>query len=273
MFQPLRVLPVLIVLASLFLVAKSVGLGIAIEAALTEDPEQLAFAPPLETAAGADGGAAAMLRLPPTPEALIEASAGDAQSDAMAEDEAGTSPESMTAPEAASDGEADAAIDAMASDSPDGDAAMPVEPEVRDPFDISDEELELLQRLVERREALQKRADNLDQREALLAATEARISDKMNELKALQALIESLLVQHDEQEEARLGSLVKIYEAMKPKDAARIFEELDMVVLLEVIGRMKERKSAPILAKMNPNRAKAVTLELAQRRELPVAKN
>jgi len=57
---------------------------------------------------------------------------------------------------------------------------------------------------------------------------------------------------------------------MKPKDAARIFEELDMAVLLDVIERMKERKSAPILAKMNPVRAKAITLELAQRRELPI---
>ena len=57
---------------------------------------------------------------------------------------------------------------------------------------------------------------------------------------------------------------------MKPKDAARIFEELDMEVLLEVIERMKERKTAPILAQMNPQRAKTVTLELAQRRELPL---
>jgi len=57
---------------------------------------------------------------------------------------------------------------------------------------------------------------------------------------------------------------------MKPKDAARIFEELDMEVLLEVVERMKERKTAPILAQMNPQRAKTVTLELAQRRELPV---
>ena len=59
---------------------------------------------------------------------------------------------------------------------------------------------------------------------------------------------------------------MKIYENMKPKDAARIFEELDMAVLLDVIERMKERKTAPILAQMNPKRAKAITLELAKRR-------
>jgi len=101
-------------------------------------------------------------------------------------------------------------------------------------------------------------------------AAEQRIDQKITELEQLQATIEDLLVQHDEQDEAQMQSLVKIYESMKPKDAARIFEELDMEVLLEVVERMKERKTAPILAQMNPERAKEVTLELAQRRELPL---
>ena len=60
---------------------------------------------------------------------------------------------------------------------------------------------------------------------------------------------------------------------MKPKDAARIFDELDMVVLLPVVERMKERVTAPILAKMNAAKARAITEELASRRDLPLAKN
>ncbi len=127
--------------------------------------------------------------------------------------------------------------------------------------------------MVARREELERRAQEMDRQAAVLEAAEGRIEEKIRELEALQAIIEGLLVKHDEQEEAQLRSLVKIYESMKPKEAARIFEELDMVVLLDVIGRMKERKSAPILAKMNPAKAKAVTLELAQRRELPIARN
>lgn len=63
---------------------------------------------------------------------------------------------------------------------------------------------------------------------------------------------------------------MKIYEAMKPKEAARIFEKLDMPVLLDVVERMKERKASAVLAKMDPTKAKSVTLELAQRRDLPV---
>ncbi len=138
-----------------------------------------------------------------------------------------------------------------------------------DPFNLTDEEIDLLQKLAERRSELESRAAELEQRRTLLEAAERRIDEKIGELEAIRKNIEGLLVRHDEQEEAQLNSLVKIYESMKPKDAARIFEELDMVVLLDVIERMKERKTAPILAKMNPRRAKAITLELAQRRGLP----
>ncbi len=141
-----------------------------------------------------------------------------------------------------------------------------------DPFSMTDEEIELLQSLSARREQLETRERDVEQRETLLLAAERRIDEKIAELGKLQNTIEGLIVKHDEQSEKQMLSLVKIYESMKPKDAARIFEELDMIVLLEVVERMKERKTAPILASMNPKRAKAITLELAQRRELPLSK-
>jgi flagellar motility protein MotE (MotC chaperone) len=172
----------------------------------------------------------------------------------------------------------DAAEDPMAGETPVGEAEVPEGPIPKsqytdlstDIFDMTDEEIELLQSLAKRREELEQRARDIDEREVLLKAAEQRIDQKITELEQLQAMIEDLLVQHDEQDEAQMQSLVKIYESMKPKDAARIFEELDMEVLLEVVERMKERKTAPILAQMNPERAKAVTLELAQRRDLPI---
>ena len=142
-----------------------------------------------------------------------------------------------------------------------------------DPLDMSDEEIALLKKLTERREKLELRAREIDERQALLQAAERRIDEKIGDLRDLQSLIDGLLIKHDEQEEAQLRSLVKIYESMKPKEAARIFDELDMVVLLEVIDRMSERRASPILAKMNPARAKQITIELAQRRDLPIPRS
>ncbi len=145
-----------------------------------------------------------------------------------------------------------------------------LEPEVHDPFDYTDEEVDVLQQLAKRREELDLRARQLDEREALIQAAEQRMEQKMAELKALQATVEDLLKARSEQEEAELKSLVKMYENMKPKAAAKVFEEMDMDVLLDVVERMNERKVAPILALVTPSRAKDITFELAHRRQLPM---
>ena len=135
--------------------------------------------------------------------------------------------------------------------------------------DLSDSEIEVLQRLVERRDALDKRDKELDLRDNLLRATESRIDEKISKLKEIEATIQDLLKAYDEQELKKLKSLVAIYEKMKPKDAARIFNSLDMDVLLDVTGLMKESKLAAILGKMEGERAKKLTVELATRKQLP----
>ena len=131
-----------------------------------------------------------------------------------------------------------------------------------DPFSMTDEEIDLLQALAERRRELDLRARQLEQREILLRAVEQRIEEKAGGLRVL-------LKQQEEQTDDQYKSLVKIYESMKPKDAARIFEEMDLAVLMPVVERMKERKTAPILAKMNPVKATAIITQLAQRRKAP----
>ena len=128
---------------------------------------------------------------------------------------------------------------------------------------------EVFQRLTERREELDRRTRELDQRDALLTAAQQRIDQKVTELTELRTNIEGLLRQVDEKQTAQLESLVKIYETMKPKDAARIFEALEMPVLLDVVERMREGKSAPVLAAMDPLKAKEVTASLVERRALP----
>ncbi len=138
-----------------------------------------------------------------------------------------------------------------------------------DPTFYTQAEVDLLQKLAERREEIEARARELDVRENLLKAAEGRIDKKVQSLKALQRTIEDKLVKYDEEQDAKLNNLVKIYENMKPKDAGRIFEELEMDVLLEVAEKMNKRRLAPILAKMAPKKARDVTEELFRLRSLP----
>lgn len=123
--------------------------------------------------------------------------------------------------------------------------------------------------LTKRREDLEKREKALTTREALLEAAEREFDQKLRELSAVRSQIESLMVQQTEEEKARTASLVKIYEGMKAKDAARIFNTLETDVLLRVLTSMSERKSSPIIAEMDPERARNITILMAQQTALP----
>jgi flagellar motility protein MotE (MotC chaperone) len=143
----------------------------------------------------------------------------------------------------------------------------------RDPSQFSPQEVQLLQSLAQRRDELDKRASEIDQRDALLQAAEQRINEKIAKLSTMEKTIDAAFKKQDQLDDTKLKSLVKIYETMKPKEAARIFEQLDLPVLLDVMERMKESKTAPVLASMDPMKAKAVTLALAARHPSPEMKN
>jgi flagellar motility protein MotE (MotC chaperone) len=128
-------------------------------------------------------------------------------------------------------------------------------------------ELEMLEDLVKRREEIDRREAELEQREAILQAAERRIQQQVDELKGLQSAVQSAIAKYDDQEQARRQSLVRMFQNMKPTEAARIFEQMELPVLLELVEAMNERRAAPILAQMNPIRAQQVTAELARRRQ------
>ncbi len=129
-------------------------------------------------------------------------------------------------------------------------------------------ELDLLQNLAQRRDALDVREKELVVKEKTLEATEQRITSRIDEMKKLQVEVKGLIETYKKHQDSDVKSLVKIYENMKPVDAAVIFNELDMTILLSVIDAMSERKVAPVLAAMDPKRAKDVTEELAELRKV-----
>jgi flagellar motility protein MotE (MotC chaperone) len=135
--------------------------------------------------------------------------------------------------------------------------------------EYSEVKMELFSDLSKRRKDIEAREKELVMREALLKAAQAELEQKTNELNTIKTDIENLLKQQTEQEDKRIASLVKIYEGMKAKDAAEIFNDLDMDVLLQVLGKMSERKSAPIIAAMNADKARDVTILLAEKNKLP----
>jgi flagellar motility protein MotE (MotC chaperone) len=137
-----------------------------------------------------------------------------------------------------------------------------------DPASLTASEIDLLHQLAARRAALDRRERQIDQRAVLVEGAAADLEQQIARLSALRDEIAAAVAAHDAAEDAKLASLVKIYETMKPKAAAEIFDRLEMPVLIEVVERMREVKAADVLARMNPDKAKQVTGELARRSEL-----
>lgn len=127
------------------------------------------------------------------------------------------------------------------------------------PGDPSPAQRALLERLQQRREELDIKARDLELRENLMKEAEQRLEAKLNELKMLEASGNDKPVDND-----RMKSLVVMYEGMKPKDAARIFDKLDMKVLVEVARAMKPAKLSDVLAVMAVEPAQRLTIELAR---------
>ncbi|HEX3573918.1 MAG TPA: hypothetical protein VHU42_04885 [Rhodopila sp.] len=134
------------------------------------------------------------------------------------------------------------------------------------PPPVSESERALLQDLRQRRKELDARTDAITARESVLTATEQKLATRIAELQALQKKLEGLDAAQKQKQDAGWQGLVKVYEAMKPKEAATIFNDLQMPVLLQVFDRMKDAKAASVLAAMNPDKAREVTTALAQMR-------
>jgi len=130
-------------------------------------------------------------------------------------------------------------------------------------------EVDVVNSLSKRRRELDVRDSLLTTQANMIAAAEARVDAKINQLKQLQAQINALVGQRDEAQKAQIASLVKTYTAMKAKDAARIFNNLPDEVLVPVAHDMKSDVLGSIMSNMNSESAKSLTVKLADRLTLP----
>ena len=134
------------------------------------------------------------------------------------------------------------------------------------PNPISQAERALLEQLRARRAELEAREQTIASRELVLAAAERRLGQRIEELTQLQQRLEAMERSRGEREDAGWRGLVRTYENMRPREAAAIFEELELPVVIQILDRMGERKMAPVIGAMRPEKARVLTAELARHR-------
>ncbi len=132
---------------------------------------------------------------------------------------------------------------------------------------LSIAELNVIQALKTRRGELDARDNDFATMLPLMAAAEEKLDAKLAAMNALKAEMQTLLGQVSEREQAEVDRLVKVYSAMRPREAAAVFASLDDSVRLPVAAAMRERSLAAIMAQMQPAAARDLTEKLARRFE------
>lgn len=132
---------------------------------------------------------------------------------------------------------------------------------------------ELLLSLRQERDLIAKQKAALAEREAKLALARQGVDSETRRLTDLKAELENLLKKATDAHDADLDRLVKLYQAMKPQDAASVLNNADLEVTVMVLATMNERNAAPIMAKMAPARVQAVSKIILERAKLPGDQN
>jgi flagellar motility protein MotE (MotC chaperone) len=128
---------------------------------------------------------------------------------------------------------------------------------------------EMLAAISQERTLLDEQRANLARRAAEIELANEALAIETARLGELKQEVESLLERASAAHVADIDRLVSLYANMKPRDAAVIMNDMDLEVTITVLGTMPERSAAPILAALNPVRARALSLILLERAKLP----
>jgi flagellar motility protein MotE (MotC chaperone) len=267
--RDLRLIPIALIASACLLGLKSADIAFGLFRASDQPPDEVSVsrpAPDLTQPSGAelswakqmfnfpDGGSTAAVPSAPRPQALPQIADNGA-------DITG----SVTTPGGAPSGQsADAKPAAAGQDGKPMPSAGVIIP-MQGTSLPSGAERAILERLQERRQELDTRARELDIRESLIQSAEKRMDARLSELKDVEARIKVETEQKNDAEAAKLKGLVTMYESMKPRDAAKIFDRLDINVLITVSSLINPRQMAEILAQMSPDVAERLTVELASK--------
>lgn len=103
-----------------------------------------------------------------------------------------------------------------------------------------------------------------DRMHALRIADE-EVSRKLSELTAAEEQLRDTIALADSAADDDLDRLTRVYETMKPKQAAALFEEMDPNFAAGFLGRMRPDAAAAIMAGLSPEAAHLYSVVLAGR--------
>lgn len=136
-----------------------------------------------------------------------------------------------------------------------------------DPASLTPQDIEMLNNMKNRSDALASSEKKLTEREQTIKVAEAKLNSKVAELEKIKAQLGAMQKQLEEKEEKNMMSVVAIYEKMKPKEASKILSGLNVPDALSILERLKQDRAAVILSNMDAAKAQTLTQFLIERKK------
>lgn len=117
----------------------------------------------------------------------------------------------------------------------------------------------------EREQQLNELEQRLLNREQILRVARIKVEDHLEKLEDAERRLSATMSQADGAAEKDLERLTSVYENMKPKEAATIFETMDIEFAAGFLMRMRPDAAAGILSNLESNIAYAISVVMAGR--------
>lgn len=123
----------------------------------------------------------------------------------------------------------------------------------------------LLAELLRREERVKQREDKIMEQEKALEIAKEAIDTRLATLQEAEESLRATLAVADKAAETDLTQLTDVYQNMKPKDAAALFETMDPTFASGFLSRMPPEAAASILAGLSPDAAYTISVVMAGR--------
>jgi len=124
---------------------------------------------------------------------------------------------------------------------------------------------EVLSYLEQKETELKRKERNLQEQEQHLLEMQKDVEQKLQELIVVQKDIQNFRNEKAENKNASVRSLAQICGSMKPKEAAKLLENMDEKLVVSLVSTLKANEAAEIFAVMDSKKAAKISEALTQR--------
>ncbi len=125
------------------------------------------------------------------------------------------------------------------------------------------EQLSFFNKLEERKQQLDVREKELQKLEEELQEQKLALEKRLRDLDDLRTKISSRLDEKVKVDQEKVDKLVEFYSNMKPQQAAKVFEDIDEDLAVEILNKMKKKSAADIMNLLKSEKAQKLSEKFA----------